>query len=232
MAVMEVTLATTYQQQEFINRWNYVGSGVPASVSLSYALIYALGAVPTAGVYPATGMMKRISEVVVTGTTFLDITVKDVYSNTDFYSTTFVTALNGARTGEGMPPFNALGFYTNRVRADIRRATKRFGGVSENDVASGGGLQAGMATPMSVLATAMGAVLTYDDEGNTLTFAPCVVSKEEYDPNPDNPAAKNHRAYRYYPTVTEQMSHVAQGIAWDYYSTVRSQTSRQYGKGR
>src|SRR5688500_10686960 len=232
MAIMEVTVTQQYAGQECVNRWNYIASGVPASLSLSFALTNALGAIEAAGVYPATSLMRRIADVQSNGVTFDTITVKDVYSVTDFYSTPFISLLQGARAGEGMSPINALGFRSSRVRSDIRRATKRFVGVSENDAGSQGVLTGAILPLLAALALEMGDIQTWNDEGSTLTFTPCVVSKELYDPNPENPLAKNHTAYRYYETEAEQMLHVAQGISWDYYPQVRSQVSRQYGKGR
>jgi hypothetical protein len=75
----------------------------------------------------------------------------------------------------------------------------------------------------------MGAIITYDDEGNTISFAPAIVGKEKYTPDPLKP---DRYAYRYYPTLAEQMEHVAQGFNWDVYNQVRTQVSRQYGRGR
>lgn len=230
MPIMEVVLQQSYLNQVIINRWNYLASGVPAAVSFSFALTNAFGAIPSAGVYPADRVITRLAALQSANVGFTVITVKNVYSVTDFYSTPFTTVLNGARTGgENMPPFAAFGFRTNRVRADIQRATKRFCGMLEGDN-DAGSIQSGIVATLEALATAMSAVLTYDDEGNTLTFAPIVVGKQEYDPNPDDPT-RNHRAYRYYPTETEQLQKVAQSIVWQHYATVRSQTSRQFGRG-
>lgn len=231
MPVMEVVLQQTFHEQISINRWNYIASGIPASVSLSFALTSALGAIPDTGVYPATGMMMRVAQIQSSNVAFNVITVKDVYSATDFYSTPFTTPLNGQLgSSDDMPPFVAYGFRTNRVRADIQRATKRFVGVLESGN-NAGAVQAAIVSALENLSTAMSAVVTYDDEGNTLTFAPCVVSKEKYDPNPNDPT-RNHVAYRYYGTVTEQMNHVAQGVEWQHYATIRSQASRQFGRGQ
>lgn len=230
MPIMEVVLQQTYQAQNIINRWNYVASGTPAAVSLSFALTSAIGAIPDAGVYPTDGLMKKLAAIQSANVSFTVVTVKNVYSQTDFYSTPFTTPLTGAHVGsEDMPPFVAFGFRTNRVRQDIHRATKRFVGVFEADNV-GGAVQSPIVPGLEAVSTAMSAVLTYDDEGNTLTFAPCVVSKEKYDPNPEDPT-RNHVAYRYYATEAVQMNHLAQGIVWQHYATLRSQTSRQFGRG-
>ena len=232
--LLEVVLDQSYAGQQIINRWNYLGSGVPSGVSMSYALTQALGAIwdttlePDA--YPAGGLMKKLAQVQVVPVTFNSITVKDVYSDVDFYSTLFVNALVGASAGQGMSPVLAFGFFTNRVRADIRRATKRFTGVSETDVDALGIISAGKATDLTTLAQEMSQVQDYLLNGNALSFSPCVVSKERYDPDTQD-ADPAGRAYRYYP-VGEAFDHIAEGIFWDWYPEVRSQTSRQYGKGR
>jgi hypothetical protein len=233
--VMEVVLDQTYAGQQIINRWNYLANGTPAAVSFSFALTSALGAifdeVAVPPGYPPTGLMQLIAAIQNTGVTFNSLTVKNVYSVTDFYSTLFVNSLVGARTGEGNSPAVAFGFFTNRVRSDIRRATKRFTGVSEGESGALGVIVAGASTMLTTLADAMSDVLEYDDEGNNLTFTPCVVSKQRYNSDTQLADAEGN-AYRYYPTESEQLEHVADSIFWDWYPQVRTQTSRQYGKGR
>lgn len=234
MAVMEVVLQQTYAGQETVNRWNYVSSGTPASVSLSFALINAMGGIyDAAGTpvgYPATRIMKLLAACQSSGVTFDLLYARDVYSTTDFYESPFVQPLVGAKSGEAMPPFVAFGYRTNRVRTDVRRGTKRFVGLLESDNASLGTLLPAFVTGVgAALRTAMSAVLTYDDEGNTISFNPCVCGKEKYVPDPAHP---EKTAYKYYASQATQLSHTALGIQWDIYNTVRSQTSRQYGRGR
>jgi hypothetical protein len=72
----------------------------------------------------------------------------------------------------------------------------------------------------------MSATLTYDDEGNTLSFQPCVVGREWREGN------TGKFAYRYYETESEQLENVATSVTWQPYSTVRTQVYRQYGRGR
>lgn len=235
VAVFEAILEQTYAGQSIVNRWNYIGSGVPASVSMSFALASALGAifdtlaVPPA--YPPAGLMRKIADLQHSGVVFDALTVKDVYSATDFYSTLFTPLLTGNAGGEGSSPTQAFGFFTNRVRADVRRATKRFVGVSESDVGALGVLGAGTLTEMAGVAAAMSANLEYIDEGNTLTFTPAVCGKERYDPVTQL-ASPTGTAYRYHATAAAQMLKTAVGVLWDAYPQVRTQVSRQYGRGR
>jgi len=236
MPLFEVVLAGTYFNQATINRWNYVGTGIPAAVSRAFALASAFGAIfdPTAipPSYPDDTVLDALSSVTVNTWTWQQLTVINVYDPTDFYQVPFVNPFGGANAAEGMSPVVSFGFRTNQVRRDIARGTKRIPGVGEDRVGAGGVINGSTVTVLESVAEKMSEVITYDDEGNTITFAPCVVKKQEYDPNPDNPAARNHRAYRYYPTEAEQMENVAQGIIWQPYTTVRSQVSRQYQRGR
>jgi len=111
------------------------------------------------------------------------------------------------------------------VRLDIDRGTKRFVGVPETAVLSGGVIGAAFYAELVQTAEAMSAILSYNDEGNTVTFAPCIVHKEEYT------TPRGRKAYRYYPALSEQLSNIATGIVWQPYTTVRTQNSRQYGRG-
>jgi len=234
MALLELTLQATYFNQEIINRWNYVSTGTPASVTLSFALASAFGciydtvAVPPG--YPANTPFAAIRGIQMNSLAYDQVSVRDVYSDVDFYETPFLQAAAGlVGSGEAMSPTSAAGYRTSRIRADIRRGTKRFAGLSEANVGPGGVFAAAALTAMALVATRMGEVLSYNDEGNTITFTPVIVGKEKYVPNPANP---DKFAYRYYPTLAEQEDHWAAGISWDYYTQVRTQTSRQYGRGR
>lgn len=233
MAIMEVVLQQSYYGQECINRFNYVSSGTPAAVSLSFALTSALGAiwdltaVPPA--YPPTGLMRLIAATQVVAVTFDFISVRDMYSVTDFYETPFLNPLVGGQAGEGLSPALASGFRTNRTRSDIRRGSKRFVGAGETNVGAGGSFTPAGLVQLNALAAAMSATVTYDDEGNTLSFAPVILGREKYVPDPLRP---ERVAYRKYPTEAEQLQHMATSIIYDPYPQVRTQTSRQYGRGR
>lgn len=232
MAIFEVVLRQTYEGQEIINRFNYVSSGTPAAVSLSYALAWSLGAVYDAIAVPpgyaSTKLMGRIASCQATGVRFETLSVRNLYSDTDFYETPFVPELRGNRATDGSAPFNALGFYSTRIRMSVRRGMKRFAGIAENMIDAGGIINSSiMSGIVKALADDLSEVLTYDDEGNQLSFTPAVCGKEAY-----TVASSGKKAYRYYETEAEQMLHTAVGVQWQAYDTVRSQTSRQRGRGR
>lgn len=230
----EVVLEQRYFQQQSVNRWNYVGTGVGAGVSGSFALasafggIYDLVAVPPA--YPPNTIIQRIRDLQNSSAQFVQLTVFNVYDPTDFYSTPFIPSLFGALVGDPSSPVLAYGFRTNRITRAIRRGMKRFVGV-DDAYATAGGVFTGTATAlMAALADEMSETLSYDDEGNTLTFAPSVASKQRYNPvtglnDPDG------TAYRYYSSLALQTPHIAQNVVWEPYVNVRTQRSRQYGHG-
>lgn len=225
----EVTLFQSYYGQSCINRFNYLMTGTPAAVQGSFGLISALGAIPAIldGLFPAGGLWRAIRDQQSDQVTFTATVAKAVYDVEDFYELPYVPAKAGNVSGEALSPVMAYGFRSNRTRTDIRRGTKRFVGVPEANVGGGGVLVGTGASGASFVAGKMTDPITYDDEGSTLTYSPVIVSKEEY-----TVPSSGNTAYRYYPTLIEQMEHVAQSILWQPYAQVRSQTSRQYGRGQ
>ena len=157
---------------------------------------------------------------------FLETEAKDLYSAVDFYVAPFSAGIAGTYAGESASPTVAFGWRTNRIRRDVRRGTRRIGGVSETLVTTGGNYTPAAAQALDEIAALFSSVLTYDDEGNTLTFTPCVLGREEY----TTPSGR--RGYRLHATETEQLTHSAIGVVWSPYLTTRTQTSRQYGRGR
>lgn len=235
MPLFEVTLAGTYKNQQTINRWNYVGSGTPAAVIMSFALASAFGAVydevAVPPGYPSDTVLYKISGFTSNEWTWQSLTVVNLYSDSDFYQTPFVNPYGGGNSGEAMSPVMAYGFRTNQVLRSVRRATKRFPGVMEDRVDDGGVINNTQLATLNDAAAKMSEVLSYDDEGNTLSFTPAVCGKQRYNPTTHLPDPAG-TAYRYYPTEAEQLTHTAQGVLWQAYDTVRSQVSRQYGRGR
>jgi len=223
----ELTMFGRFQTQNWICRWNYLSSGVPAAVSGSFGLMSAFGAIPAGAVYPSTKLFFNLMRIASTDCAVDSITVRAPaeYAVEDFYERPFLTPYTGGSGALGSSPVLAFGWRTNRVRLDIARGTKRLPGVPETAMGTGGNIEAAVLTVMNEIAVLMSSNLTYDDEGNTVTYAPVVVQKEEY----TTPRGK--RAYKYYPTLEEQLDHVAQGIQWQPYTQVRTQVSRQYGRG-
>lgn len=223
----ELVLRATYSLQNVLNRWNYVSDDVSLPISGSLALATAFGAVTTGEppVPPSGTILDKLKQLVSTNWQISSVFVRAIYSPTDFYETAYSDPWSGETAGEGLSPVMAFGFQSNRVNLDIRRATKRFAGVSETLSGGGGLLTAPAMVLMSSLAELMSNTLTHTEGASTLSFVPCVVQRESYE------TESGRTAYRYYASPTTQAEHTALGISWIPYDTVRSQTSRQYGRG-
>jgi len=223
----ELTMTGTYFGQQWVNRWNYESSGSPGAGIGALNLVWAFGAIDTAGVYPAGGIFQAIRSMISNQVQIQSIVARAcaLYAPEDFYERPFLTPVVGLDGGQALSPTMAYGFRTTRVRLDIDRGTKRFVGCTEATVDAGGVVSSAGQAIMASLAAKMTAPITHDDEGNTWTFVPTIVSKQEY----TTPRGK--KAYRYYPTLVQQLEHVAQGFDWQPYTQVRTQTSRQYGRG-
>jgi hypothetical protein len=227
MPLYEVVVEQRYYGQQVINRWNYLGSGTPAAVTGSFALLSALGLIGLSTTLTAGTVGAGMQGIQNAACSFIQAIAKAVYIDEDFYTNPFLANTIGGVGGLGDPmsPIAAFGFRSNRVKQSIGRGYKRFVGMSEGDVDGGGVLAAGAITRANGLKTAMNATVTYDDEGNTLTFTPCIAQKEKYvtDSGKD--------AYKYYATEAEQAPHLAVGINWELYQQQRTQNTRQYGRG-
>lgn len=228
MAILEAVITQRCFGQLAINRYHYVSSGVPAAVTPTFGLLHAMGYLPsriTGGVFPNATLAGQVQALQGVGVETVSAYARDLYSVSDFYEAPFPTPPVGQKGGETMSPVIAYGLYSSRVRTDIRRGMKRYVGVAETMVNAGGSLHADIIAVLNNVAASIAATLTYDDEGNTITYVPCVLGLEKY----TTPAG--NVAYRPYATQAAQLTHVAQGGTWSPYTQVRTQVSRQYGRG-
>jgi len=228
MPLYEVVLEQRYANQLTVNRWNYMGSGVPAAVTPSFALLSAMGFISNSTTLLEGTVGSELQDLQNAGVEFVQATARAIYIDEDFYGGAFpaLTVGTGSAAATGLSPADAYGFRSNRVKQSIGRGFKRFVGVGDGLVGQYGVLSSEATDQMQLLAEAMGETLTFDDEGNTLTFVPTVVQKEKY----VTPSGKS--AYRYYATELLQAPHLAQGINWELYNTTRTQVSRQYSRGQ
>lgn len=225
--LMEITLNQTFFGQKTVNRWNYVANGTPGGVTLSFALASIMGFLPVTTTLTEGTVGGELQQLQTGDVVFNSILARAVYQDDDFYDSPFLAGTNGLGfdPGQSLSPINAFGFRSNRVKQSIGRGYKRFVGVGEGQVGAGGVVVAPATTQMESLKDAMNATLTFDDEGTTITFIPCIVQKHEPTGLP------GEKGYFYYPLQSEQLLHTAQGITWEAYPQVRSQVSRQYGRG-
>ena len=227
--ILELVLVQSLAGQQVVNKWNYVSSGTPVGVTNSQGLIVAFGGVydaVTTHDFPADTCMKFIRNLQSSDVKNIQLLCRNIYPGADFYEIPYPLEAAGSVDSPSLPPFAAYGFNTSRVTTAIRRGQKRFAGVTESANDGEGNLNSTFLGLMGDLADAMSANLSYTDGGNSLTFIPAIVHKEKY----TTPAGND--AYRYYSTEAVQLTHLAQGFAWNTKSQVRSQTSRQYGRGQ
>lgn len=227
MALYEVVLNTRFAGQLCVNRWNYTTVTAFADPTGSTSLLQAMGLAPSGSpaTFPADGLLALLQAILSTGLEFVSVSARQIYNVEDFYEFVYPSDTNGDVTGESMSPVIAFGYRTSRVRTDIRRATKRFAGVPESSIGTEGMISAGVLAAVKEVADKMSENLVITPAGTTYTFYPIVVQKEKY----TTPSGKD--AYRYYADEEEQYEHIAEGIVWTEYESVRSQTSRQYGRG-
>ena len=224
--LFEVVLSGTMGGQEIINRWNYNADVNTPDPLGAFGLLTAMGLVPSAGVFPTGTIGDAIADLTSNGLEWNQALCRSIYDPFDFIDTPYVPHVPGNQSGDVEAMFVAIGFRTNRVRTDIGRGYKRFAGVNESLVNSFGELTSTAISLANVLAGLMGDVLSFTDSSLTNTYTPVIVKKQMYT-TPPSP-----KAYRYYPTYAEQADFLAQGVTWENYTTVRSQVSRQIGKGR
>jgi len=225
MSLYEVTLRQRYFDQSVINVFNYVTLAGIGVTPTALELITEMGFIPSGDplAFDTDTLAGKISALQSVGAEFLSVEARELYSLTDFYEAVYSPALlatGGA--GEASPPFVAYGLFSSRVRTDIRRGFKRFVGVSETWVTHGGVVTGTGVTALADVAEKMSDVLS----GVTAAYAPCVISRQKI-----VDIDTGRISYELYPTESEQEEHTAVGIEWAGYSTVRSQTSRQYGRG-
>jgi len=225
----EVTLNARYAGQQCINRWNYQSNDVSVASGGSLALLSAMGFVlegsPLAP--PADTVFGKINDLVSSAVLFDQVIARAIYDDTDFMDLPFIPPYQtSVSNGVAQAPFYAFGFFTSRVNQSIRRGFKRLVGVGASDITSLGEIVSGTQTKLQDLATAMNETISFTEGGSTVTFTPTIVQKEPY-----TVTGSGKTAYRYYASQATQLDHIAQGFVWSFYDTVRSQTSRQYGKG-
>lgn len=222
--LIEVKVFQTYDNQQCVTTMHYLSTGIPAAVTRSFAVVAALGFIT--GIPPDVGNVFTAWKATVnTALEITEVQAKAVYSPTDFYTLPLAANNTGTVTGFVEPSFEAYGIQTNRVRSDIRRGNRRLSGVGAETVGGFGVIDSGHLTILQSLCDEFSNILTYDDEGNTISFTPVVVSKEKY----TTPSGKE--AYQYYSTELDQAMHLATGVAWIPKNVVTTQNSRKRGRG-
>lgn len=227
----EVILQGQLAGQTIVNKFNYRSDGDDLDSGNAFGLTQAMGFDPTTGAFPSGTLADHLTAVQQDAMQWQQVIARAVYDPLDFVDIPFVPVVAGqGASGDASPTFVAYGFRTNRVRTDIGRGYRRIAGVGEGQVDPLGALTSGIIAALDTLATDFGSVLSKTEGSNTIHFTPVVVHKHIY----TTPSGK--KAYRYYNTAdggeAAQLENVAAGITWEVYDHVRSQVSRQIGKGR
>lgn len=227
MPVFSVKVDRRYDGQQCLSEYHYVGTGTPAAVTMSFALAKAFGLIESAGVYDPASIFGSLLAFQNPGVSYIEFIVKNLYSATDFYTSPFVTGLVGLGGGSGdrMSAFYAAEIRSNRVRSDIRRGFKRYEGLIEGNVTAYGDLEVGFRNAVASHAAALSTTLHYTDEGNSLTFVPCVLQLKKNTTDPSK------GPYIKWPTEAEQLDHVAQGVVYATNAQATTQNSRKRGRG-
>lgn len=228
MPMYEITLEQSYVGQQCINRWNYISDAPPAGVNGAFKALVGMGFTPDTDITAfGEGTVAALLQTIQSGgVTFVQAVARNLYSDTDFYTYSFPSATAGLGTGEAMSPALAYGFTSDRTNAGIRRAQKRFVGVTESTVGSGGIFTDAALTQIQLLGDAMGDINLAPTGAGSMTFTPYVFGRLKY-----HPPGKTTWAYKYYETEAEQMEHIARINQFTAKRQVRTQTSRQYGRG-
>lgn len=224
----QVVLRADYMGQECLNTFDYYTGDIVTGHLGAFSLLTALGFIESGEplAYPSGKLFSSLFSIVSNIVHFNDVMCQALYDPLDFMEQPFNPFVGGGDSGgNGLSPVMAYGFNTSRVRLDVSRGHKRFVGVTENRVNDGGYIDASQIALLNTLAVKMGEAVTDSSSGAPITFKPVILGKEKY----TTPRGKT--AYRKYPTEVQQLAHTAQNIIWSPYNVVRTQNSRQYGRG-
>lgn len=222
MKFYSVTLRMDVLGQQCINRWDYSVPS-PGAGSSAVELLRLMGLIND-GVTPpplADTIFSQLVGLVSEDVQFVEVEGRELYTPVDFYVAAYSPGLNGASAGAIASITDAFGLFSNRVRTDIKRGFKRFPGLVAGAYAGGSQVENTFLVSLGVVAERMSSPL----EGDTATYAPSVFQFEPY----VTPSGRT--AYRKYADPAVQAAHVAADVEWAAYDTVRTQVSRQIGRG-
>jgi len=228
MGFYEVVLNTQYLEQKFVNRWNYFAEEDFPTSQGAFGLIQALGlyASGSPANFPVGTMGAAIQALLNEQVIFVQAYAKNIYNPFDFYDYAFPDDVVGGVAGAGISPVLAIGFTSSRTRTDIRRGQKRFGGIDGDWVTNGGALSATAITAANTLAARMSEDVEFDTGIGIFEYKPCIASKKKPSEVPLSDG------YEYWPTEDEQFGHSMFNIVWSVKDDIRTQGSRQYGRGQ
>lgn len=217
-----VTLRMAVLAQQAINRWTYfIPTGGGSSSALE--LLQLMGFIPTGSplAFP-TGTIGGIMQSILSAQlSFIEVEAVELYTPTDFYTAAYSPALTGGEVAGISSVTDAFGFFSTRVRTDVKRGFKRLAGVPADGYGGGSQVDPAFLGVLVTLAEAMSNVLT----GATADYSPSVFQFQEYT------TPRGNKAYRKYDDPSVQATHVAYPVDWAPYGEIRTQVSRQLRRG-
>jgi len=228
MPLYEFMLEQSYAGQQIVNRWNYISDAVPAGqlgalLGLAGMGFTPLGATPAFGSETIAGILKAIQS---SGATWVQAVAKNIYDPTDYYAYAFPAGtVSNLSSSDQMSPVVAIGMSTDRTRSDIRRGQKRFAGILEGFLEGQGYLSSATVTAWQGLADAMADINVVPSGESAMTFTPYVFGRKK------TVDVDGKISYPYWPTAEEQTAHAMRINAWTVKNTMRTQGTRQFGRG-
>lgn len=226
MEFYEITLEQSYFSQQVVNRWNYTSDAPPSGAIGALIALVGMGFMPYEEIdaFGATTVAGILQSLQSQEAFFVQAICKNLFNPLDYYTYAFPPDTHGlSGGGDGMSPTAAFAYTTDRTRSDMRRGQKRFVGIEEGNVAAGGVLTS--TETFQTLGDAMADLNIVPVGLGTMTFTPHVFGRVEY----ETPSGKV--GYKYYPDATEQAEHIMRINQWTLKPQVRTQASRQYGRG-
>lgn len=226
MEYYEIALEQTYFGQQVINRWNYTADTIPSGQLGALLALVGMGFMPFTDIeaFGSTTVAGILQTLQSSEAIFVQAICKNIFNPLDYYAYAFPPDTHGiSGGGDGMSPTAAFAYTTDRTRSDMRRGQKRFVGIEEGNVAAGGVLI--NASAFQTLGDAMADINLVPVGGSGVTFTPYVFGRVEY----TTPSGK--KGYKYYASPTLQADHIMRINQWVLKPQIRTQASRQYGRG-
>lgn len=230
MAIYEVVAFQNYRNQEVLNVYHYVTAANYGPNSSALQLLDAMGFIPELDddtpVIPEASLLDVVMSIQSQYLTYRAAYARNLYDVNDFYEVVYPVPFSGklatSETATATPALS-IGFRSNRPRQDIRRGFKRFAGVTEGVMGAGGEVT-GLSTELEAVAVMLGSEL---GPGMPDFQASPVVLKSRVEVDEEG-----KKKYLRYETEGEQVMNMGHVHTWSPYEHVRTQTSRQYGRGR
>jgi len=228
MPQYEITLEQSAYGNQVINRWNAIADAIPSGQLGAMLALGSMGFVDV-GVIPAfdpasfAGLLQARQHA---GVNWVQAVGKNIHDPTDYFAYAFPAGTHSSGlAGQGNSPVVAVGYATDRTRADVRRGQKRFVGIMESDVDDGGYLNTGALAAWQAIGDNMATPVTVTIGGSSVVFTPYVFGRKK------TVDSDGKITYPYWPTDAEQLAHSMRINQWTLKNTVRTQTTRQYGRG-